>query len=673
MSRLTAQALALLMGCGLVFGLAWAQAPAKSSLSEEVRAVEQLPSVQAERALALLEDLQNRAQPGSADALWILYQRGVWIAVKPKAKLALIEALDPAFEAWSAAADPERKPLAALARELVQIRLLMNSARYKEAQAKLTVMTPAQIAALPSPWNFLKGMSQGGVLEETGEIDQALPLLLDAIGRAPSDKARASALAGLSFTYLRLGQQERAEASLKEALQLVKANPTDESLMQAYNSESLVLSYGGDLQGSRQASERALALARKLNDRSALNNLLGNLSDTYLRIGNYSRALEMASEALPLATELEDRGGISLALHNGGIAKIHLKRVAEGEADVRRAIAMDLEQGGTTYAATSFEELGVALEAVGRLEPAMQAFTAYRDLFDKITRTDRNKELGEAQARFDIEQRRREAVLLQQRTALKEEAIRTERLRFGVAGLGLAVAAALAVVVLLLAKRLRHTNSLLAATNKELAAQSERDALTGLGNRRRLAQLLDAKKPEQASLFMIDIDHFKMLNDQFGHAGGDAVLVAVAGRLKGAVREPLGAIRWGGEEFLLVVRDIDADMTEVLAQRLLLEIGGQVVALRDGRSARVTASIGYARVPLEGLEQALDLERAVDLVDALMYQAKSHGRNQAWGLLAAKLPDADAVREALTQLPEAEQDGRLLFRRFAGPDQAGQA
>ena len=76
------------------------------------------------------------------------------------------------------------------------------------------------------------------------------------------------------------------------------------------------------------------------------------------------------------------------------------------------------------------------------------------------------------------------------------------------AGLGLAVAAALAVVVLLLAKRLRHTNSLLAATNKELAAQSERDALTGLGNRRRLAQLLDAKKPEQASLFMIDIDHF---------------------------------------------------------------------------------------------------------------------------------------------------------------------
>lgn len=661
------------MGCGLVFGLAWAQAPAKPSLSEEVRAVERLPRVQYERALTLLDSLEKRAPAGSADALWILYQKGVWLSVKPTATLEQVESLDPAIAAWVEAADTQRKPLGALVRELIQVRVLSNSSRYAEARAKLTLMTPAQIAALPSPWSFFKGMSQAGVLEEVGEIDQALPLVLDAINRAPSDSSRARALSRLSFTYARLGQQQRAEAAVNEALQLVKANPTDETLMQVYSAESLVLSYGGDQQGAREANERALVLARKLNDRWSLNNFLGNLSDTYLRVGNYTRALEMASEALPIATELEDSGGISLALHNGGIAKIHLKRIAEGEDDVRRSIAMDLEQGSTTYAATSWEELGVALEAVGRLEGAMQAFTAYRDLFDKIARSDRNKELGEAQARFDIEQRRREAVLLQQRTALKEEAIRTERLRFGVAGLGLAVAAALAVVVLLLAKRLRHTNSLLAATNKELAAQSERDALTGLGNRRRLAQLLDAKKPEQASLFMIDIDHFKMLNDQFGHAGGDAVLVAVAGRLKGAVREPLGAIRWGGEEFLLVVRDIDADMTEVLAQRLLLEIGGQVVALRDGRSARVTASIGYARVPLEGLEQALDLERAVDLVDALMYQAKSHGRNQAWGLLAAKLPDADAVREALTQLPEAEQDGRLLFRRFAGPDQAVQA
>ncbi len=642
-------------------------AQAASTLREEVRAIERMPSVQADQALAALASLQTRAVAGSDDALWLLYQKGAFIAVSTSPEPARVDALEPDFKAWSAAAKPASKALGPLALELVRIQVLLNTARYREARAQLTLMSQAQIAALPAPWNFLKGMSQAGVLEEIGDLDEALPLRLEALSRAPDDAARSRALLTLSFTYYRLGQHERAKAAVTEALQLVQAAPTDESLMRVYGAQSVALGGAGDAEGARLAGEKALGIARRLGDRSSTVKLLGNLSDTALRLGQYQRALELAGEALPLAEALRDRGSISLALHNGGIAKIHLKRVDDGEADVRRGIARELEQGGNTYAASSWRELGTALESVGRLESAMQAFSAYRELAEQITRAGRRKAIGEAQARFDEVQRKRETKLLAQRTALKEEAIQSERLSFALAGLGLAVAAALAVLVFLLLRRLRRTNALLALANKELAAQSESDPLTGLGNRRRLAQLLGRQPPAQVALFMLDIDHFKLLNDQFGHAGGDTVLVAVANRLKGAVREPLGAIRWGGEEFLLVVQDIEVDTVAALAQRLLVEVGGQPVSLRDGRSAQVTASLGYLRLPLEGLDQDLSLEAAVDLVDALMYQAKSHGRNQAWGLAGANLLDAEAVRDALADLPQAELDGRLHLRRTAGP------
>ena len=156
---------------------------------------------------------------------------------------------------------------------------------------------------------------------------------------------------------------------------------------------------------------------------------------------------------------------------------------------------------------------------------------------------------------------------------MREETIKSQRLHGALGAVALASAAALAALLWLLYRRLRRANAQLAVTNRELAAQSEVDPLTGLGNRRRLQQLV-GRDPRglQATLFLIDIDHFKMLNDRFGHAGGDAVLVAVAGRLRSAVREPLGVMRWGGEEFLLLVQGNDPALADALAQRLLNEI-----------------------------------------------------------------------------------------------------
>ena len=97
--------------------------------------------------------------------------------------------------------------------------------------------------------------------------------------------------------------------------------------------------------------------------------------------------------------------------------------------------------------------------------------------------------------------------------------------------------------------------------------------------------------------YMLDIDFFKAVNDQYGHAVGDAALVKTARRLRSVIRETDFLIRWGGEEFLLVARATHAGEAAVLAERLRAVVADQPFDIGDGRSLVVTCSIGFASFP----------------------------------------------------------------------------
>ncbi|MFV0258926.1 MAG: diguanylate cyclase [Acidimicrobiales bacterium] len=141
------------------------------------------------------------------------------------------------------------------------------------------------------------------------------------------------------------------------------------------------------------------------------------------------------------------------------------------------------------------------------------------------------------------------------------------------------------------------------------------DGLTGLLNRRGIDHRLGSVGTGDA-LLLIDLDHFKQVNDQQGHAVGDEVLSVVAGALRAAVREGDLVARWGGEEFLVVsFRQRNPFHVELLGERIR-----QAVADAE---AEVTASIGVATV-----EPNEDWEDALRRADAALYRAKSHGRNR---------------------------------------------
>ena len=173
---------------------------------------------------------------------------------------------------------------------------------------------------------------------------------------------------------------------------------------------------------------------------------------------------------------------------------------------------------------------------------------------------------------------------------------------------------------------------------EELNHQSKRleslifgDELTGLVNRRFLLTQLAAlvsgarRHDRPLSIVMLDIDHFKSINDNHGHAAGDKVLAGVATTMRDRLRTEDWVGRLGGEEFLALLPDVDADGAAVVADELRHSIEAIGVRHQD-QVIRVTASVGWAR--LEGDEGYEELLRRAD--DAL-YAAKRAGRNATRG------------------------------------------
>jgi|GEM_PF-1094912 len=162
------------------------------------------------------------------------------------------------------------------------------------------------------------------------------------------------------------------------------------------------------------------------------------------------------------------------------------------------------------------------------------------------------------------------------------------------------------------------------------------DPLTGLYNRRYMAQYISNEihigQSEDIVLMMIDIDHFKQINDQHGHQVGDDVLVQIARLLLDQCRQSDVAIRLGGEEFLLICRDSNTEVGNKIAERLRQKIATHHFT-SDEPPLTLTTSLGYCAFNLNQLEkQNFNWEKLLHIADLALYAAKENGRNRWIGL-----------------------------------------
>jgi two-component system cell cycle response regulator len=164
--------------------------------------------------------------------------------------------------------------------------------------------------------------------------------------------------------------------------------------------------------------------------------------------------------------------------------------------------------------------------------------------------------------------------------------------------------------------------------SEELERMSRTDHLTGLANRRalddELSALAGSSRPYRypVTVLLVDVDHFKRVNDTLGHGAGDVVLVEVAQRLASCVRGEDAVGRWGGEEFLVLASNTDVTGAQILAERLRAVVAGALVDAGDS-AIEVHVSIGGATAPMPGVAADALLHTA----DANLYAVKEAGRN----------------------------------------------
>ncbi|MFZ6675199.1 diguanylate cyclase domain-containing protein [Undibacterium sp. Xuan67W] len=238
---------------------------------------------------------------------------------------------------------------------------------------------------------------------------------------------------------------------------------------------------------------------------------------------------------------------------------------------------------------------------------------------------------------------------------------------------------------------LQKTQIQLKQVLKELEEASLTDPLTGLKNRRFLSQNIEADvalsvRSYQASsqsssqfqlqssltsdetpgpkdtdllMFLVDLDHFKQVNDKYGHAAGDAILVQIRQRLQQVFRDSDYLIRWGGEEFLIVARGTSRDRAEELAERVRNIVAEIPFQLEGDLFIGQTCSIGFACFPfVKAYPRAIDWQDVIDIADIALYSAKHSGRNgwvglhaeeHAWPELLLRTLKADAQTAILNK------------------------
>lgn len=221
-------------------------------------------------------------------------------------------------------------------------------------------------------------------------------------------------------------------------------------------------------------------------------------------------------------------------------------------------------------------------------------------------------------------------------------------------------------------REIASRNRELELANAKLHEASYTDSLTGLRNRRyffeqigveldRVARDSSAMTGEQGAfiLMMIDLDHFKPVNDTHGHQAGDRLLVGLSESLTGLCRSTDTVIRWGGDEFMLVARRANAQEADELAERVRSVVASSVFPVSAGHLARTTSSIGYAPFPFYAdAPHFVSWEQVLKIADTTMYVSKAQ-RNSWCGVTGNQKPESvDVLMTALSDdVAEAAEAG----------------
>ena len=566
--------------------------------------------------------------------------------------------------------------------EATALLIVAMQGKISEAMANLNdALIPLEKAQIPRVKYFVNNLA-AYLYQQRSQFDRALEHLIyaaDAV--AETDDSRT--LIRLISTKLQIAnlytQQKNYDLAI-EQLDDAEKLATENDLMDQLGTE--IMMQRAYVESNKDNFDTALGIYEQLRQRlqgnpDQLNNyltVLNNMGDVDIRIGRYEDAKAVLQEAYAIAKLNPRQYNPEVIYFNLGYVDVFLGEVEKGLSEMRDVV----ETAREAWPPSEFEgllgEYAEALVHVNLLNEAIEVLLEQRRLREEAYKGDQQKSIAELQNLYDSKDKAMQIELLSQKNELNQQLIENESQKRTILTLFVVVALFAMILVVLLYRAARRSNRELKVANSMLAEQSVRDPLTGLLNRRALQDKLRAPhKVAHDAMLLLDVDHFKRINDNLGHATGDDVLIEVSKRLLQVSRDSDLVVRWGGEEFLIYLTNTEQSKLPGMAKRMLDVIGSTPIKSGD-REIWITATAGFISYPFADLqENQMGWEDTLQLADMVLYAGKVHGRNQAWGVMALNKPFAEVQNLLETDLPGAIEQDAISVEIIHGPEQAKDA
>jgi diguanylate cyclase len=349
----------------------------------------------------------------------------------------------------------------------------------------------------------------------------------------------------------------------------------------------------GDGDTAMRCAEKALIFCEESEITLLLAGVLDTLSDVHLWLGNLDAAEEYASRGLQVALERgweADEANAMMAL--GRIAS-RRGSLSQAKTYTERALQLAERSGRIVEQYNCHLLLSDVEERLGDLAAALGHYRTYHDLEQAKVNSETQSRLASLRVEHQVSSAKKDAEIQRLRTLALEREVEERKL-----------------------------------AQARLEAQASLDPLTGLFNRGHMSVVAGelgsaVSRGETVSLILFDVDHFKDVNDSYGHLAGDRVLLSIANELRANLRDGDTPCRYGGDEFLVLLTGIDPLAAVRTAERIRRSIAETPVASGTNR-IRVTVSVGLATL---SSSEPPELEALVERADLALYAAKQAGRD----------------------------------------------
>lgn len=516
---------------------------------------------------------------------------------------------------------------------------------------------------------------------DVGDYQRALENQLEALAvreRLGDERGRYQSYNTLGVIYDNLEQHDDAVRYLNMALEGWRTLGLQPRIAATLNNLAGAYTSMGRLESALALQQEALSLREQLESTSGVAFSLASIGEILVELGRLDEARAPLQRSLDLRREMGERKNEAQSLL--GLARLERarRRFAQAEALVTQAVSIARQISAPEEERDAYLELSALREARGDFRGALEAYKAWDRLDDGLFGQDRARRIEALEAEYRAARSAREIERLSAQAELSASLAQQRRTQLLVLSLVALVAFLLYRRTVMsrtrrnLERQVQERTAELSEANHRLKALSLTDTLTGLPNRRYFFQavegdvalcvrayraaLREGARPESADLvfYVLDLDDFKSVNDEYGHAVGDKVLQQVASALRETSRASDTVVRWGGEEFLIMSRQVDRAGAAAFAERIRQAIRRHMFAAGDGRMLHRTCSVGFAAYPFVPDDpEAVHWDTVLGIADQAAYAAKRGGRDAWVGLTEAhdtEVGEVSAARETLARL-----------------------